>query len=167
MLVPLRDRNAGHAFFSIKMRDAVFTSLPETAIFIACAAVADFRPREISAKKIKKTQETLTLELVRNPDILGEVSALAAGRPFCVGFAAETNDVEAYADGKRRAKGLDMIAANQVGASQGFEVDDNALLVLWEGGRRALPNQPKGQLAAQLVDLIVERFDAQTATEDS
>jgi len=142
-----------------QMRDAVFTSLPGTAIFIACAAVADFRPAKVVGQKIKKNDETLTLELIRNPDILSEVS-LSSDRPFCVGFAAETNDVEAYAEAKRRAKELDMIAANQVGASQGFEADDNALLVLWEGGRQALARQPKSVLAEQLVNLIADRFDA-------
>lgn len=142
-----------------QMRDAVFTSLPGTAIFVACAAVADFRPAKVVDQKIKKTDETLTLELVRNPDILSEVSR-STNRPFCVGFAAETNDVEAYAEAKREAKGLDMIAANRVGASQGFETDDNALLVIWEGGRQALPMQPKSVLAGQLVNLIVDRFDA-------
>mgnify|MGYP000202227120 CR=1 FL=1 len=116
--------------------------------------------------KIKKTNETLTLELIRNPDILSEVAA-SPGRPFCVGFAAETHDLAAYAQHKLRAKGLDMIAANQVSASQGFETDDNALLVIWDGGSQALPTQSKRQLAGRLVDLIVERFDAQIATEDS
>ena len=142
-----------------QMRDAVFTSLPGTAIFVACAAVADFRPEMAVDQKIKKTDDALTLKLVRNPDILSEVS-LSPDRPFCVGFAAETNDVEAYADAKRRAKGLDMIAANQVGASQGFETDENALLVLWEGGRQVFPMQPKPALAGQLVSLIADRFDA-------
>jgi phosphopantothenoylcysteine decarboxylase/phosphopantothenate--cysteine ligase len=142
-----------------EMRDAVFTSLPGTAIFVACAAVADFRPEIAVAQKIKKTNETLTLKLVRNPDILSEVS-LSPDRPFCVGFAAETNDVEAYADAKRRAKGLDMIAANQVGGSQGFETDENALLVLWEGGRQVFPMQPKPVLAGRLASLIADRFDA-------
>ena len=151
---------------ALQMRDAVFTSLPGAAIFIACAAVADFRPAEVAARKIKKTAETLTLQLVRNPDILSEVSRLAE-RPFCVGFAAETDDVEAYAEAKRRAKGLDMIAANQVSAGQGIEVDDNALTVIWEGGRERLPMQSKPRLAAQLVNLIVDRFNAQTAAEDS
>ena len=150
-----------------QMHEAVFAAVDGTDIFIGCAAVADFRPADFTPRKIKKTgSETLSLELARNPDILSDVAALPQ-RPFCVGFAAETHDVETYADGKRRAKGLDMIAANQVSASQGFEVDDNALLVIWEGGKRALPNQPKEQLAAQLVDLIVERFDAQTAVKDS
>jgi len=142
-----------------QMRDAVFRYLPGTAIFVACAAVADFRPAKPAGQKIKKTEKTLTLELIRNPDILSEVSS-SSDRPFCVGFAAETNDLEAYAEEKRRAKGLDMIAANQVGASQGFEADDNALLVLWDGGRKTLAKQPKSVLAGQLVNLIVDRFDA-------
>jgi len=148
------------------MREAVFTSVPGTAIFIACAAVADFRPAAAAEQKIKKTSETLTLELIRNPDILSEVAALPQ-RPFCVGFAAETDDVEAHAQAKLRAKRLDMIAANRVGASRGFEVDDNALLVIWEGGQQSLPTQPKSRLAAQLVNLIVDRFDAQTAAENT
>ena len=142
-----------------QMYDAVFAALPGTDIFIACAAVADFRPETLVDRKIKKTDETLTLKLVRNPDILSEVSR-SPRRPFCVGFAAETNDLEAYAEGKRRAKGLDMIAANKVGSDQGFESDDNSLLVLWEGGRQMLPMQSKAALAGQLVDLIVDRFDA-------
>ncbi len=151
---------------ALQMRDAVFTSLHGAAIFIACAAVADFRPAAPSGQKIKKTTDTLALELVRNPDILAEVSALS-DRPFCVGFAAETHDVEAYAEGKLRAKGLDMIAANLVSASEGIEVDDNALLVIWGGGRETLERQPKARLAERLVNLIADRFDAQTAAEDS
>jgi phosphopantothenoylcysteine decarboxylase/phosphopantothenate--cysteine ligase len=151
---------------ALQMREAVFTSVSGAAIFIACAAVADFRPAAVAEQKIKKTSETLTLELIRNPDILSEVAALPQ-RPFCVGFAAETDHVEANAQAKRRAKRLDMIAANRVGASRGFEVDDNALLVIWEGGQQSLPTQPKSRLAAQLVNLIVDRFDAQTAAENS
>ena len=142
-----------------QMHDAVFAALPGTDIFVACAAVADFRPETPVDRKIKKTDETLTLKLVRNPDILSAVSR-SPDRPFCVGFAAETNDLEAYAEAKRRAKGLDMIAANKVGSDKGFESDNNALLVMWEGGRRMLPMQSKAALAGQLVDLIVERFDA-------
>jgi len=145
-----------------QMRAAVFTSLPGAAIFVACAAVADFRPAVSVAEKIKKSSERLTLELVRNPDILSEVAGLPE-RPFCVGFAAETNDLEANARAKLRAKGLDMIAANQVSSSQGFEADDNALLVIWEGGSEALGRQSKDRLAEQLVNLIVDRFDAQAS----
>ena len=152
---------------ALDMHAAVFAAVGEADIFIACAAVADFRPVEVAEQKIKKSGiDGLTLELVRNPDILAEVAALPRP-PFCVGFAAETHDVAAYAADKLRAKGLDMIAANQVSASQGFETDDNALLVIWDGGSRALPTQSKRQLAGRLVDLIVERFDAQIATEDS
>jgi phosphopantothenoylcysteine decarboxylase/phosphopantothenate--cysteine ligase len=147
---------------ALQMREAVFDALPGTDIFVACAAVADFRPEQVVASKIKKTSEAMTVTLVRNPDILSEVAA-SDQRPFCVGFAAETNDVEAYADAKRKAKGIDMIAANQVGESLAFEADDNALLVLWDGGRRELAMQSKANLAAALVELITERFDAQTA----
>ncbi|MCB1788162.1 MAG: bifunctional phosphopantothenoylcysteine decarboxylase/phosphopantothenate--cysteine ligase CoaBC [Chromatiaceae bacterium] len=149
-----------------QMREAVFSALPGTDIFVACAAVADYRPVATAEQKIKKTTSGLTLELIPNPDILAEVAA-GTQRPFCVGFAAETDDVTANAEAKLRAKGLDMVAANQVGAAQGFEVDDNALLVIWDGGRRPLARQPKTQLAAQLAELIADRFDAQTATQDS
>ena len=150
----------------LQMHAAVFDALPGCDLFIACAAVADFRPAEVVERKIKKTEARLTLQLERNPDILADVAAQAE-RPFCVGFAAETHDLENYAEGKRRAKGLDMIAANLVSASQGFETDDNALLVIWEGDKVSLPIQNKSQLAIQLVDLIADRFDAQTATQDS
>jgi phosphopantothenoylcysteine decarboxylase/phosphopantothenate--cysteine ligase len=147
---------------ALQMRDAVLAALPGTDIFIACAAVADFRPAAPTAQKIKKDRDTLTVELVRNPDILAEVAA-APQRPFCVGFAAETHDLEVHAGAKRQAKRLDMIAANKVGKAEGFEVDDNALLVLWEGGSASLPRQAKPRLAAQLADLITDRFNAQTA----
>jgi phosphopantothenoylcysteine decarboxylase/phosphopantothenate--cysteine ligase len=104
-------------------------------LFVATAAVADYRPAAPRAGKLKKDADTLTLELVRNPDILAAVAALPR-RPFTVGFAAETDSVEALCAGAScKAKGLDMIAANQVGAGAGgFEADDNALLVLWPGG---------------------------------
>ena len=148
---------------ALDMHAAVFAAIDEADIFVACAAVADFRPVDVAGQKIKKSGSGgLMLELVRNPDILAEVAARPQA-PFCVGFAAETNDVAAYATEKLRAKGLDMIAANQVSASQGFETDDNALLVIWDGGSQALPTQSKRLLASRLVDLIVERFDAQTA----
>jgi phosphopantothenoylcysteine decarboxylase/phosphopantothenate--cysteine ligase len=150
-----------------EMLVAVEAGLPGVDIFVACAAVADFRPVDAAENKIKKTASpSLTLVLERNPDILATVAA-RDDAPFCVGFAAETEDVAAYARTKLEAKGLDMIAANRVGESLGFERDDNALLVLWPGGEKALPTQPKSQLAAALVELIVERFDAQTATEDT
>ena len=104
----------------------------------------------------------MTLRLVRNPDILAAVAALPSP-PFTVGFAAETDNLEAHANQKLAAKGLDMIAANRVGgAAGGFEADDNALLVLWPDGRRELPMMPKPQLAMTLATLIAERYAAST-----
>ena len=91
---------------------------------------------------------------MKNPDILSEVAALDDG-PFTVDFAAETNDVAAYADEKRRRKGIDMIAANDVsGERGGFNSEENALLILWEGDQEELPMTGKLRLARQLVDLI-------------
>lgn len=149
-----------------QMRDATLQAVASAGLFIACAAVADYRPASVSPHKIKKSAARLQVELVRNPDILREVAALPQ-RPFCVGFAAETDDLQAYAEAKRRDKGIDMIAANRVGDKLGFESDENALLVLWEGGHAHLPTQPKARLAEQLVSLIADRIDAQASTENS
>ena len=116
--------------------------------------------------KIKKTSEALELRLVRNPDILAAVAALADG-PFTVGFAAETDRVEDYARAKLESKGLDMIAANEVGGGLAFDRDDNALVLLWPGGRHELPRSDKPTLARELVKAIAERFNARTADQDS
>lgn len=147
-----------------EMHAEVMARVAEVDMFIGVAAVADYRPRNIANDKIKKNKEIVTLELVRNPDILAAVAALDDA-PFCVGFAAETEHVEAYAEGKRQAKGVDMIAANRVGEQEGgFESDQNALLVLWEGGREALPMMPKNQLARELAKRISEQYHAKTQT---
>lgn len=148
-----------------QMHDAVFARLADCALFVASAAVADYRPVQPAGQKIKKHAEALTVELVKNPDILAEVAALPDA-PFTVGFAAETERLAEYAEAKRRAKGVDMIAANQVGEGIGFEADHNALLVSWEGGSVQLPQMDKGRLAARLVQLIAERLHAQTPAED-
>ena len=142
-----------------QMRDAVQAELPDTAIFIAAAAVADYRPAHPAAHKIKKHARETVLELVRNPDILAEVAA-SAPRPFVVGFAAETQDVEANARLKLEGKSLDMIAANKVGGECGFDRDENALVALWNGGREDLGSGTKAELADRLVALIVERMRA-------
>jgi phosphopantothenoylcysteine decarboxylase/phosphopantothenate--cysteine ligase len=127
-------------------------------IFIAVAAVADYRPNQIAADKIKKTNEKLTLELVKNPDILAEVAAKECP-PFTVGFAAETEQVEQFADEKRRSKQLDIIAANRVGRLEGgFESDQNALLILWQDGREELPMMAKSVLAQRLAERIATQF---------
>jgi phosphopantothenoylcysteine decarboxylase/phosphopantothenate--cysteine ligase len=143
-----------------EMYDAVMTHVADTDIFIAVAAVADYRPLARAAQKMKKHRATLTLELERNPDILSAVAALD-DRPFCVGFAAETDNVLEYADDKRRRKRLDMIAANQVGvADRGFDSEHNTLHVLWEGGEKSLPMADKNQIAHDLIELIAEHYHA-------
>jgi phosphopantothenoylcysteine decarboxylase/phosphopantothenate--cysteine ligase len=144
---------------AVEMHEAVRERVREADIFIATAAVADYRAASPAERKIKKTRDALILELTRNPDILAEVAALRSHRPFTVGFAAETHDVLRYAEDKRRRKNLDLIAANQVGvAGSGFESEQNELHVLWEGGERVLPLADKTLLGQQLVALIAERY---------
>lgn len=146
-----------------QLRAAVLDALPADA-YIGAAAVADYAPRAVSADKIKKSQdgdEGLRLELVRTPDVLAEVAAHARRPRLVVGFAAETDDVAGHARAKLAAKRLDLIAANRVGVpGSGFESDDNALTVLWDGGERALGPAPKTVLADALLDLVRERLPA-------
>jgi phosphopantothenoylcysteine decarboxylase/phosphopantothenate--cysteine ligase len=142
-----------------QMMAAVNADLPGTDLFIAAAAVSDYRPVQVSAEKIKKTSDSLLLAMSRTTDILATVAALSP-RPFVVGFAAETQNVERNALAKLEGKRLDMIAANQVGDGLAFDCDDNALTVYWPGGRRDLPRAGKAELAARLVAVIAERFSA-------
>lgn len=143
-----------------QMRDAVLGAFPAD-IYIGAAAVSDYTPRRVVPQKIKKTGETLTIELVRTPDILSEVAAQTGALKLVVGFAAETHDVEKYARGKLAAKRLDLIIANQVGiAGGGFESDDNAATAYWQGGERAFPSSSKAELAERLLDLVSERLKA-------
>ncbi len=128
-------------------------------IFIAAAAVSDYRPAKASEKKIKKHNETMSIELVRSEDILQSVAALDAA-PFTVGFAAETNNVREYALGKLEKKNLDMIVANRVGDDCGFDADDNEVEVLWRGGEKAFPAAAKTELAHQIIAVVAERFEA-------
>ncbi|NRA60804.1 MAG: bifunctional phosphopantothenoylcysteine decarboxylase/phosphopantothenate--cysteine ligase CoaBC [Psychrobium sp.] len=131
-------------------------------IFIACAAVADYRPSEVSGQKIKKSSDEMVITMIKNPDILADVAALTQQRPFCVGFAAETQDVEKYARGKLRNKKLDLIAANNVSvAGQGFNSDDNALTLYWDKGQQELPLANKQLLAKQLVLEILKHYNKQ------
>jgi phosphopantothenoylcysteine decarboxylase/phosphopantothenate--cysteine ligase len=143
-----------------QMYDAVMQQASQSDIFIACAAVTDYRVDQAADHKIKKTADEMSLQLVRNADILAAVSALEK-RPFCVGFAAETRQLEKYALGKLKQKNLDMIAANQVGDSDsGFETDFNQLEVFWPQGRQSIERASKTEIAKQLIDLIVERYTA-------
>jgi phosphopantothenoylcysteine decarboxylase/phosphopantothenate--cysteine ligase len=140
-----------------EMQQAVLDHVGVTDIFIAAAAVADYRPQVMSGRKLKKSAEKLILELERNPDILALVAA-RENAPFTVGFAAETESVELNAQQKLQEKSLDMIAANRVGETLGFEADDNALQVFWDGGSVLLERARKTRLARQLMELVAERY---------
>ncbi len=132
-------------------------------IFIACAAVADYRVAEIAEEKLKKSAHELTLQLRRNPDILATVSALDDA-PFTVGFAAETENLSENARSKLEKKRLDMIAANWVGGraeGAGFNSDENALLIIWAGGEQSLPRCTKAELARLLLATVAERYHKQ------
>jgi phosphopantothenoylcysteine decarboxylase/phosphopantothenate--cysteine ligase len=133
-------------------------------IFIACAAVSDYRPPLVAPEKIKRTGDTLKLELVRSPDTLASIAALPEA-PFCVGFAAETENVREHALRKLETKHVDMIAANQVGPACGFDRETNALEVYWVGGSLAIGEDTKLAVARRLIVLIAERFKA-TGRED-
>ena len=145
---------------ALEMREAVMRFAPHCDIFIATAAVADYRPKSVAAQKIKKDSEALTIELVKNPDILAQVSRQFPDI-FTVGFAAETHDLEQYAKAKMQAKSLRMIAANRVDSNNlGFESDDNALSVFWKDGGKELPQARKSVLARQLIELVAARYKA-------
>ena len=143
-----------------EMYQEVMEHLDGVDIFIGAAAVADYKIKEISSRKIKKeTGASLHLECVQNPDILASV-ALQPTHPFCVGFAAETDNLEANALKKMQAKGIDMIALNAIDQEGvGFHVDTNALTVFWPDGHQSLPLAPKAVIAEQLLKLVSEKYD--------
>jgi phosphopantothenoylcysteine decarboxylase/phosphopantothenate--cysteine ligase len=147
-----------------EMFQAVQKRIGGTDIFIGCAAVADYRPESPATEKIKRGDDAMSLNLVASPDTLASVAQLDSG-PFTVGFAAETGNLERYARAKLQNKQVDMIAANQVGRGLAFDVEDNALLVLWPGGQAELARAPKPLLAQRLIDLIAERRQAQVADQ--
>jgi phosphopantothenoylcysteine decarboxylase/phosphopantothenate--cysteine ligase len=143
-----------------QMHEAVLAAAAQADIYIGAAAVGDYRPQDVSAQKLKKRDGgELVLHLSENPDILASLSAQTA-HPFLVGFAAETHDVASYAQGKLRTKGLDMIAANQVGGGLGFEAADNALTLYWADGAAELPRAEKSELARRLIAHVAERYRA-------
>ncbi|EDY85337.1 phosphopantothenoylcysteine decarboxylase/phosphopantothenate--cysteine ligase [gamma proteobacterium HTCC5015] len=126
-------------------------------IFIATAAVADYRLAEVNEHKIKKDHEELVITLTKNEDILATIASREEA-PFCVGFAAETQNIETYAMGKLQRKKLSMICANRVhgDSNTGFNADSNELHVYWENGKKHYPNMPKTRLARELIQLIAE-----------
>ncbi len=145
---------------AVEMRDAVIDRIAQADIFIACAAVSDYRVEAVAAQKIKKSTEHITLQLIPNPDIVSEVAQLK-NKPYTLGFAAETENVEQHAREKLQRKKLDMIAANQVGVEQtGFESDTNELIVIWPDGQQLLALKDKNELAKQLIDLVAEHYNA-------
>jgi phosphopantothenoylcysteine decarboxylase/phosphopantothenate--cysteine ligase len=145
---------------ALELRDAVHAAIDGADLLIMNAAVADFRPAELSSEKIKKgDDEELLLRLVRNPDIL---AGLAARRDLIkVGFAAETRSLLEYARSKLERKGLDMIVANEAIASIGGE--EIQVTLIDASGVRALPRQPKQQAAAALMEALIERWPERLA----
>ena len=139
-----------------EMLEAVIQRASGCHIFIACAAVSDYAPAHYSARKLKRDDSIARLELAPCPDILGQVAGLPQ-RPFLVGFAAETQDVEKKARAKLDAKGVDMIVGNRVGDGQGFGDVESSLRVVWKGGRQRVGPGAKPELARQLIGLIAER----------
>jgi phosphopantothenoylcysteine decarboxylase/phosphopantothenate--cysteine ligase len=139
------------------MYAAVHRHIAEADVFIAAAAVADFQPVTVAKQKIKKQGVSVKLDLEPAPDIVKSVAEMAK-RPFVVGFAAETDNVEDNARSKLKRKKLDMIAANQVGDGIAFDCDDNALTVIWPGGKLEVARGPKIDVARALVALIAERL---------
>lgn len=133
---------------ALEMREAVLAALPGCDVFIGVAAVADYRPAASAEHKIKKSGAELAITLTPNPDILAEVAALP-NPPFCVGFAAESRNLDEYAEGKRKAKKLPMVVGNLV--QDGLGGDDNQVVLFDEAGRHPLPKAPKPEVARAIV----------------
>ncbi len=140
-----------------EMFAATHERIADIDIFIAAAAVADYGAAKVTKHKIKKSEEQMSIDLVRTPDILASVAELEDG-PFTVGFAAETRDLHKYARAKLEQKNLDMIVANQVGDDRGFDRDENTVEVLWSDGEQSFPTMDKKELAVQLIALIARRY---------
>lgn len=152
---------------AVEMHKAVLARIIQHDIYVGAAAVADYAPEKFQPEKMKKGDQLPVIKLTKNPDILADVAALAK-RPFTVGFAAETQNLEQYAVDKLHRKKADMIAANYVGrANGGFDHDQNALYVYWQGGSRQLPMADKTEIAKQLMALIVERMNEKRTVEST
>lgn len=153
---------------AVDMLAAVQQHLNSTDIFIGCAAVADYRPRQVADEKLKKQHDSMQIELVKNPDILATVAG-AEKPPFTIGFAAETQQLEHYAIGKLKAKKLSMIAANNVSDSSiGFDSDDNAMHLYWYDSHGDLQQRALGKTSkAQIADAILQQATALIAGTSS
>lgn len=146
-----------------EMFAATHDRIEDIDIFIAAAAVADYSAAAVRDHKIKKSEEEMSIDLVRTPDILASVAELKDG-PFTVGFAAETKDLRKNAQSKLEQKNLDMIIANPVGDDLGFDRDDNTVEVLWTAGQKSFPTMDKKELAVALMKLVAERYQEKTGS---
>lgn len=145
---------------ALEMQNEVMKRAGLNHIFIACAAVADYRPAEVSAEKIKKQGNEISIRMIKNPDIVADVASMASNKPFVVGFAAETQNVEQYARQKLLQKKLDLICANNVSLSgQGFNSDSNALHLYWQDGETVLPLSDKLTLSQKLIEQIINLYE--------
>ncbi|WP_277053673.1 bifunctional phosphopantothenoylcysteine decarboxylase/phosphopantothenate--cysteine ligase CoaBC [Pseudoalteromonas marina] len=132
---------------------------PQSDAFIGCAAVADYRAGEVATQKMKKQGDELTLTLVKNPDVIAAVANIEKNRPYTVGFAAETQNVESYAKGKLVNKNLDMICANDVSQSGlGFNSDQNALTLYWQNKQLELPASSKSAIALKVIEQLAKHL---------
>lgn len=146
-----------HVTTAEQMFDATHAHLDGVDIFVAAAAVSDYRPADAACTKIKKDAEKMSIELVRSKDILASVAALDDA-PFTVGFAAETDHVREYARGKLEKKNLDMIVANRVGDDCGFDYDHNTVDIFFKDGEVSFAEAPKTELANDIMKLVAERY---------
>lgn len=143
---------------ALEMHHAAISRSAQHDIFIGCAAVADYRPESVADNKIKKSNDELVVKMVKNPDILADI-ANSKQRPFCVGFAAETQDIEHYAKGKLARKNLDLIAANDVAkAGQGFNAEQNSLIVFSKTDATTIPLANKLEVANALLSLVLTHY---------
>ena len=135
------------------------TYAPQSDAFIGCAAVADYRAANIATQKMKKQGDELTLTLTKNPDVIAAIANLTQNRPYTVGFAAETQNVESYAKGKLQNKNLDMICANDVSKSGlGFNSDHNALTLYWHNEQLELPTTSKIEIARKVIEQLAKHL---------
>jgi len=147
-----------------EMHEAVMKVVMDCDIFIATAAVADYCPEKISPQKIKKQQDHLTINLIKNPDILFSVSHLSEP-PFTVGFAAETEKLIEHAQAKLRTKNVDMIVANLVGENLGFGQDENAVTVITSGGQIvSFRREDKSMIAYRLMKMVATQQSNRNVT---
>ena len=143
------------------MQSNIEQYFPDSDITIMAAAVSDYRVKEVAEQKIKKSDEVMTIELVKNPDILKGLGEKKTDKQFLVGFAAETQNVLEYAQGKLQRKNLDMIVANDVSQAQaGFNVDTNiAKIITRDGQIKQAPLMKKTELAQLIFDIIEEKMN--------